>query len=325
MIYVFCDHEVDWKWNRDNIGKALSLSENDNVGCFYSGDDESIITNQLTKLGVKKMIYCSVPMNGTYLSYTQFICGICKTENPELVIFPGSNLGRAVAATCAILLEAGLVADCIDVSKDYDGSYIFSRTALNSSVVAHISGINHRMMMCTTKQNVFPFKVEYTMRTTTSLCMTRTSLDVLPKLFDFGYEIIQSIKYEQATHKDLLTAPIVFSVGRGVSQQNIDKLWKISQQCGVALGCTRAVVEAGGLPKTMQIGQSGKVIAPKLLILLGVSGASQHIAGFVNAKKVISINIDENAPIRNFCDIVITVDANELITLLFNYLGGSRI
>lgn len=325
MIYVFYDHEVDWEWNRDNIGKALLLSENCGVGCLYGGEDKSVVENSVSKLGVEKLIYSKISRNETYLAYAQFVCEICKIEYPELIIFPGSKLGKAVAATCSISLEAGLVADCIDITKDCNGSYIFSRTALNASVIAQIKGINHRMMMCTTKQNAFPFQLEYTVRTDRPLHITKINADSFAKSNNIGYEIIESIECEQSFQSNLLSSPIVFSVGRGISQQSIDKLQQLTQRSNLALGCTRAVVEAGSLPKSMQIGQSGKVIAPELLILLGVSGASQHMAGIMNSKKIISINIDKNAPVREICDISIIADANEVITFLFDYMRRSSI
>ena len=316
MIYVFCDQDADWEWNRDNLGKAISLSGVDGVGCIYAGPDYSQNQKELAAMGVKKLFYADIKCEDSYLAYARLVQKICREEMPEMIVFPGSRLGRAVAATCSVALEAGLVADCIDISRDEDGRLVFSRTALNSSVVAEIIGINHQVMMCTTKQNVFPYEAQEENKGEQGPeCICIDLSDVGPLEYT-NYELLSS-EASEAFQTNLLKADIVISIGRGVSPQSIEKLQKITSDSNdISIGCTRAVVEAGLLPKAVQIGQSGKVIAPKLLILMGVSGASQHLAGIMNAKRIISINNDEAAPIAQLCDVSIKADANEVIDLL---------
>lgn len=325
MIYIFWDDDIDPKWNRDNIEKALSLSKGNELGCIYVGENINLIKSNLVEFGVHKLFFAEILSKDIYLLYVKCICEICEIEKPELIIFPGSKLGKAVAATCEILLDAGLVADCIDISLDKNEKYIFSRTALNSSIIAQIVGMNCSVILCTTKQNAFLSDKNYRRQTERDLEVIKINIDSLEKIKACNYEVIQSInKMKPSLDVDLMKAKVVINIGRGVNKQNIDRLLQISQISKIGIGCTRAVVEEGNLPQSMQIGQSGKVITPELLILLGISGASQHVAGILNAKKIIAVNIDKDAPIKEYSDIFILADVNEVIPYLINYYTERR-
>lgn len=319
MIYVLIDDNIDWEWNRDNIGKAVILSKYGEIGCIYCGNDYQEIKGNLEEMGVKKMFHLSMGSNRTYISCAEMVQEVCKRESPELIIFPGSRFGKAVAATCSVPLEAGLVAECIDIERDDGERLVFSRTALNSSVVVEIVGMNHDLMMCTTKQNAFPWEKDCQKQGKISLENVVINVGDKVGSLDTFIEILETNE-SQIPRSNLVNAEVVVCIGRGVNYQSIEKLKAITEKRNIALGCTRAVVEAGYLPKELQIGQSGKVVAPKLLILMGVSGASQHLAGIMNSKKIISINNDENAPMGRFCDVSVVADANEVVDVLYEQL-----
>lgn len=112
---------------------------------------------------------------------------------------------------------------------------------------------------------------------------------------------------------DLSGEPIIFSVGRGVGQENLSKFRAVAEQLGVGLGASRPVVDQGWLPHDHQIGQSGCEVQPSLYVAFGISGALQHMVGLRSAKKIVAINTDRNAPIFSYADFGSTADALKVL------------
>ncbi len=120
---------------------------------------------------------------------------------------------------------------------------------------------------------------------------------------------------------DLTTASIVVAGGRAIgSKENFALVKKLAKKLNAAIGATRAAVDLGYAPNDWQIGQTGKVIAPKLYIAIGISGALQHIAGISGAKKIVAINDDIDAPMVKIADYSLIGDLNEILPDLISRL-----
>ena len=234
----------------------------------------------------------------------------CK---PKLILFPATEWGKCIAADLAIKIGAGLTAECIDIEArktNNEYQFTFTRAAINSSVLAQIQCINTMISMCTCKKNVFtitelPFNMEAPIH------------EWKNNFEDFSISAPRILHSELIQYNEkniaLENSHIVFGVGRGVKDRNdLNLITKVAEKYNAAIAGTRAVVEEGLIEKRWQVGQSGISISPPIYVAIGISGATQHIVGIKNARKIISINIDSNAPIFSYSDYCIEDDYKKI-------------
>ena len=233
--------------------------------------------------------------------------GVIRERNPAAVLFPATNTGKNVAAVLSVRFGAGLTADCIEIEATEDGDFYFYRAAINDSVVAKISCINCDIRMCTVKKNVF-------------LQRTRTGGEGALERFDFKtrpeemIRLLGSVMKKRAKTVDIGAYRVVFCMGRGVKTTEMrDRIAELARKCGAGIVGTRAVVEEKLIEKELQVGQSGKSIAPQIYVGFGVSGASQHMVGIKNSDVIIAVNNDRDAAIFDYADYTIEEDIDVIV------------
>jgi len=217
------------------------------------------------------------------------------------VLGPSTTFGKDVMPRAAALLGVGQVSDIMSV----EGPRTFRRPIYAGNAIVTVEAAGDGVLVGTVRTASFEAagagpgaKIE------------KRTLDVaLP-----GHTRYVELKVSGGDRPDLQTATRVISGGRALgSTENFDLLYRLAAKLGAAVGASRAAVDAGYAPNDMQVGQTGKIIAPELYVAVGISGAIQHLTGIKDAGTIVAINRDADAPIFEVADIGLVGDLFKLV------------
>lgn len=236
---------------------------------------------------------------------------------PSSVLVGGTVIGRSLAPRVAARFRTGLTADCtvLGMSENTDLDQI--RPAYGGNIMAHINTPRHRPQFATVRYKVFPIPP----RVAPHGKVVRHDIPV--GRLDSRIEVLG--RRPKAMSKGIEEAEVLVVCGRGVRrQEDIALLEELAAELGGRVACTRAVVEAGWLDASRQIGLSGRTVKPKLLVACGVSGAIQFVAGMNGAECVVAVNTDPEAPIFKVAHIGLVGDLYAVIPELVSRIREKK-
>ena len=232
---------------------------------------------------------------------------------PDLILFPQSYEGRDVASRLSVKLDRTVITNNVDLAVDGD----------TVSVTTPIFGGN--TLVTTSFTGSAPYIATFRPKSFAAESAGGAPAAVVgapvPELGASGAARVTAVHVEETTGPKLDEAAIVVSGGRGLGEadkfQMVEDLAKILKG---APGASRAIVDAGWVPYSYQVGQTGKVVKPTVYIAAGISGATQHMVGMKGAKNIIAINKDKEAPIFGVADLGIVGDVHKVLPKLIEAL-----
>jgi len=234
----------------------------------------------------------------------------------DAVLFGAGVVSADVAAGLAARLGAGIACETTDIAMA-DGGIVATRPALDDTIMVE-SGFSGGPGIVLARANAFPVRED---------ASGTAPVERIPvSVEDWSQSAVLSGREQASTAGvDITEADILVSVGRGMGgPENVPLVEALAKALGGEVAATRAVVDAGWVPYSMQVGQTGKTVSPKLYIACGVSGAIQHKVGMASAGTIIAINKDQNAPIFEFADVGVVGDALAILPKLTELVAARK-
>lgn len=324
QIFVICEYKYNSNIFRDGsfelLGRAYEMAleakekynEDFEVCAVVMDCGIDADFGELAKYGAQKIIYLK---NSRFQKYSleNYCAGLKKlleTKNPEVVLFCATHIARELAPKVTSSIKTGLTADCTALELAEEKGQVrlaATRPTFGGALMATIM-CRKNPQCATVREKVFGLR-EHNLPP--AVCEEFLLEDnIFPQIRLNSLEFILKIKNEIG----LDNAKVVFAGGLGLkTKENFEKMAKLAEKFNASPAASRAAVEAGFAPQSLQVGQTGKTVAPDVYFAFGISGAIHHIAGMSSSKIVVGVNTDENAPIFECCDYKIVADANVVI------------
>ncbi|WEN14935.1 FAD-binding protein [Rhodanobacter sp. AS-Z3] len=218
------------------------------------------------------------------------------------VFVPSTTFGKDIAPRVAALLGVAQVSDVMSV----EAAYTFKRPIYAGNAIITVEADAAHIVLATIRSASWPAAANGSSTAPVEALSVDATLPTHTRFVE--------LKQGSSDRPDLQSASKVVSGGRGVgSKENFDIIYKFADKIGAAVGASRAAVDAGYVPSEMQVGQTGKIIAPELYMAIGISGAIQHLTGIKDAGTIVAINKDGDAPIFEVADFGLVGDLFKLI------------
>ena len=306
------------------LGKARQLADDlgEKVVAVLLGKGIAAKAQELIAAGADKVMVVENDILEHYMTepYTQAITQIIKEQLPSIFLIGATTIGRDLGPRLSARNVTGLTADCTKLEIGEDRQLMMTRPAFGGNLMATILCKDHRPQMSTVRPGVMQKATPDASR----------KGEVVNYEVTFDMEKINRVKLvkvvkEDKVVADIAEAKVLISGGRGVqNKEGFDKLEALAKQLGGEVSSSRAMVDAGIMDHSRQVGQTGKTVRPALYMACGISGAIQHLAGMEESELIVAINKDKFAPIFNVADLGIVGDLHKIVPMLTEKLASMK-
>ncbi len=291
-----------------SVACAAELPDAEIHVAVFSGDGAALAAEAAKIAGVDKVLQVDNPANAEPLAAVIAPQVAAMADGYSHVFGPSTTFGKDLMPRIAALLGVNQVSDIMSV----EGSHRFKRPIYAGNAILTVEAPAGQPVVATVR--------------TASYQASGNGNDAPVETLSVDAEIpnhtrFRELKAGKSDRPDLQTASTVVSGGRALgSSENFNIIYSLADKLGAAVGASRAAVDAGYVPNEMQVGQTGKIIAPDLYIAVGISGAIQHLTGIKDAGTIVAINKDAEAPIFEVADLGLVGDLFTIVPELESLL-----
>lgn len=271
--------------------------------------DAGALASQIASRGGGKVLAVSHPSLRFFADdvYARALSSLIAKYSPDLVLCPATFYGKAIIARLAGSNGGRMASDVTALAVD-GGKVVVTRPNYGGSVIARVAANGGGPFFVTLRPKIYPESKS-------------GAGDVVNESVDAsllsGKTTVTEMKQETGGTLNLAEADVIVTAGRGVrGPEGVPVVKELADAMGAAFGASRAIVDAGWVPYSHQVGQTGKTVNPKLYVAVGVSGAIQHLVGMQTSKTIVAINKDKDAPIFNIASYGIVADLFEVVPAL---------
>ena len=274
-----------------------------------AADPAGVASEAAQIAGVARVLTLANAANANAIAQVQAPQIAALAKNYTHVFGPSTTFGKDLMPCVAALLGVAQISDLMAV----EGSHVFKRPIYAGNAIISVEAPTDAIVVASVRTASWPEAARGG-----SAAIEAASVDAaLP-----SHTRYIGLAAGKSDRPDLQSAKRVVSGGRGVgSQENFKIIYDFADKLGAAVGASRAAVDAGYCPNEMQVGQTGKIIAPELYVAVGISGAIQHLTGIKDAGTIVAINKDGDAPIFEIADIGLVGDLFTILPELQQALG----
>jgi electron transfer flavoprotein alpha subunit len=319
-ILVYALHDDEGNFNKNSLGAISEAAKlagelGTEASAIVVGDVADDAAASLGKYGAKKVYRAKDVPEGLAQPIVDAMAKVITDNDISYALFGGGLLGFEIGAGLTARLNAGVTMEVTAVNAQ-DGKLVVERPILQDSQIADVGYVEEPGIIIG-RLNAFDANEGDGTAEVEDVAVELSEWSSKAKLVKRGEQRGADVNIEDA---DFLVGG-----GRGLGKkENFELAEQLAEAGGGAVAATRAVVDAGWYPYAAQIGQTGKTVAPKLYLALGISGAIQHKVGMQASENILAINKDQNAPIFEFCDLGVVGDLHKIVPKLTEAIKAKK-
>ncbi len=303
-ILIIAEH-LDGKLNSSTARcvSAATAIKPDSIDVLVLAADAASVAADAAKIeGVSKVLTLNRAENAHALAAILAPQIAAVADGYSHVFAPSTTFGKDVMPRVAALLGVAQVSDLMTV----ESSHTFQRPIYAGNAIITVEAPASSIVVATIRTASWPAAADGSATAPIEAASAEVNLPSHTRFVDLAQG--------KSDRPDLQGAAKVISGGRGLgSSENFEIIYKLADKIGAAVGASRAAVDAGYVPSELQVGQTGKIIAPELYVAIGISGAIQHLTGIKDAGTIVAINKDAEAPIFEVADFGLVGDLFKIV------------